>query len=366
MDGDGSHAGRGMVPAVFGKGADVAAMSSAVPETVAAVARIAAEPVSVAERAEQILEVLGRAMPFDAASITVRDPERQARFALAAVGDTAALHAYFQTPQGDAELDMIGLNRPTPPLRHTDLPMPAAECLCWTDYLWPAGFGGSLGVGLFTADGRHSGHLTVLTESDSRPTLADRNLIGAVAQVMARAVDRMRTVRAAARLVHDATAGAVLTRGGNVEALPGLPPHPALAAGSLVLAEATERIDAGDAYAVFLHPSPGSADGRRRTAADQRAELRWRGRRHLRAVVLVSPSPDLRGLSHRDLEILGLVVEDWPDERIAQALGATAEDVAACIHRSGYLLAASSRTGLAVRVLREGLFLPRRMSDAVS
>ena len=60
----------------------------------------------------------------------------------------AALHACSESPQGGAELDLIGLDRPTPPLRHTDPPMPAAESLCRPEYLWPAGFNGSLGVGV--------------------------------------------------------------------------------------------------------------------------------------------------------------------------------------------------------------------------
>jgi hypothetical protein len=325
-------------------------------------ARIAGEPASVAERAERILEVLGRVVRYEAASISVRDPERQGRFALAARGEVAALHAYYESPQGDAEMELVGMNRPTPPLLLADLPIPAAETLAWTQYLWPAGFGGSIGMGLFTPDGRHVGHLTVLTGSASRPTLADRDLLGAVARLMAHAVDRMRTIRAAAGLVHDATAGVVLSRGGNVQPLPGLPTHRVLAAGSLALAEAAERLDAGDAYAVFLHPSPGSAHGDGALMRISVLNCRGEGADHLRAVVLISAAPDLRGLSHRALQVLGLLVEDWPDERIAQALGTTTKDVADSIHRSRYLLAAPSRTALAVRALREGLFLPRRMS----
>jgi hypothetical protein len=224
-------------------------MGAATLDLTAAMVHIAVEPASVRDRAREILEVLGGVVPYEAASISVRDPERQARYALAATGDAAALHAYCESRAGDAELDLIGLNRPTPPLRHTDLPMPAAETLCWPEYLWPAGFSGSVGVGLFTPDGRHVGHLTVLTEVASRPTLVDRDLIGAVTRVMAHAVDRMRTIRAAAGIVRHAVAGVVLTRGDGVLPLPGLPAHQVLAAGSPVVAEAAERLDDGHAYA---------------------------------------------------------------------------------------------------------------------
>jgi hypothetical protein len=325
--------------------------------------QIAVEPASVGERAEQILDVLRRAVPFDAASISVRDPERRARYALAATGEVAALHAYSESPKGDAELDLIGLNRPTPPLRHTDLPMPAAETLAWTEYLWPAGFAGGIGVGLFTPDGRHVGHLTVLTESDSRPTLADRDLIGAVVGVMAHAVDRMRTIRAAAGLVGGAVAGVVLTRAGSALRLPGLPDHRVLATGSPALVAAAERLAAGHPHTAFLHPAPGAAATGamlRITALDCRGD----DVDHLRAVVLVSPDPDLRGLSLRELRVLGCVVEDWPDECIGTALDMTAQEVAECVHRSMHLLAAPSRTGLTVRALREGLFVPPLVSGA--
>jgi DNA-binding CsgD family transcriptional regulator len=336
----------------------VAEQSVVTRDTTLAVSRIAGEPVSIAERAQQILEVLRRVVPFEAASISVPDPERKARIALAAVGEVSALHAYCESQQGDEELDAIGLNRPTPPLRHTDLPMPAAETLAWPQYLWPAGFAGAIGVGLFTPDGRHVGHLTVLTDDSTRPTPDDRDLIAAVSRLFAHAVDRMRTIRAAARLVHGAVAGGVLTRGGRVLRLPGMPDHPTLRAGSPAVAEAVERLDAGDAYAVFLHPVPGTAALVRVTVLDCRGD----GVDHLRAVVLVSPAPDLRGLCYRELQILGLVVAGRTDEHIASALDMSARDVAECIQRSMYVLAAASRTRLAIRALREGLFLPERLS----
>jgi DNA-binding NarL/FixJ family response regulator len=327
---------------------------------ITAIARIAIEPVSIGVRARLILDVLGRVIPIESASISVRDPERKARYSLAATGEVAPLHAYCESLEGDAELDLIGLNRPTPPLRHTDLPMPAAETLCWTQYLWPAGFAGSVGVGLFTPDGRHVGHLTVLTDDSSRPTPADQDRIAAVTRVMAQAIDRMATIQATARLVRDAFAGIVLTRRGNALPLGGLPADGLLAAGSPVLAEAAERLDAGDAYTTFLHPFPG--DGAAALVRVSVLDCRGEGADHLRGVVLVSPAPDLRGLSHRELQVLGFVVAGRPAEHIAVALGTTVGDVLDCTRRSMYLLATPSRTGLAVRALREGLYLPERVS----
>jgi hypothetical protein len=147
--------------------------------------------------------------------------------------------------------------------------------------------------------------------------------------------------------------------------LPGLPTHQVLAAGAPAMAEAAERLDSGDAYAVFLHPARGAADGSRALLRVSVLNCPGEGVDHLRAAVLVSPAPDLRGLSHRDLQVLGFVVEDWPDERIATGLAITARDVADSIHRGMVLLAAPSRPRLAIRALREGLFLPRRTTGSV-
>jgi DNA-binding CsgD family transcriptional regulator len=252
------------------------------------IGQIANEPVDVGERAQLILEAFGRAVPDAAASISVRDPERRGRYALADTGE-------------------------------------------------------------------------LLTEDASRPALAERDLMDDAVRAMADAVDRMRTIRAASRVVRDAVAGVVLTRGGNTLPLDGRPHGRLLTAGSPVLVEAAERLDAGDAYATFLHPCPG--DGT--TGALTRISvLDCRGEDvdHLRGIVLVSPAPDLRGLTHRELQILGLVVAGRLDEQIAVALGTTRADVAGCIGRSMSLLAAPSRPGLAVRALREGLYFPERVS----
>jgi len=294
----------------------------------AEIGQIANEPVAVGERAQLILEAFGRAVPDAAASISVREPERRGRYPLADTGEVTALRAYCETRQ---------------------------------EYLWPAGFAGSIGVGLFTPDVRHVGHRAPLTEDASRPTHAERDLMDDAMRAMAHAVDRMRTIRAASRVVRDAVAGVVLTRGGNTLPLDARPHGRLLTAGSPVLVEAAERLDAGDAYATFLHPCPGDGTTGVLTRISV-LDCRGEDVDHLRGIVLVSPSPDLRGLTHRELQILGLVVAGRLDEQIAVALGTTRADVAGCIGRSMSLLAAPSRPGLAVRALREGLYLPERAS----
>jgi hypothetical protein len=329
----------------------------------AAIARIVEEPVPIAERARRILQVLDPLFRYDAASIALRDPERQIRIPLASAGDAAALHAYWSSAGADAELAQLGLNRPGPPLLSTELSPPAAETAYWRRYLAPAGFRGSIDAALFTDDGAHVGHLTVLTEAHARLTLAERELTGALAPLIARAVDRLPAIRVFARIVPDVFAGAVLTTAGNTLPLPGLPIDPVLAAGSPVVAEVVERLAVGDRYVTFLHPALDAGAGAllRVTALDCSNETAD----HLRAAVLLSPEPDLHGLSRHDLQVLGLIVAGWEDdERIAAALDSTTADVAESARRGMQLLDAPSRTGLAVRALREGLFLPPRASGA--
>jgi hypothetical protein len=329
----------------------------------AVIALIVDEPVPIAERARRILQVLGPVFRYEAASIALRDPERQIRIPLASAGDAAALHAYWSSPGADAELARLGLNRPGPPLLSTELSLPAAETVYWRRHLAPAGFRGGIDAALFTADGGHVGHLTVLTEADTRPTPADRDLTGVLAPLIARGVDRLPAIRLAAGIVPDVIAGAVLTGAGNTLPLPGLPTDPVLAAGSPVVAEVVERLAVGDRYATFLHPG---LDGRagallRVTALDCGNETAD----HLRAAVLLSPEPDRHGLSRHDLRVLGLIVAGWEDdERIAAALNSTTDDVAETARRGMQLLGAPSRTGLAVRALRMGLYLPPRASGA--
>jgi len=328
----------------------------------AAIARIADDVGSITERGRWILQKLGRVLRYDAASIALWDPERRIRIPQASAGDVAALHAYWSSPAGDAELDQLGLNRPGPPLLHAAQAVLAAETVYRRRYLEPAGYRGGLDAALFTADGRHVGHLTLLTTAGTSPTPADRDLLGALTGPIAHGMDRLPAISTYAGIVRDVIAGVVLTRAGNTLPLPGLASDPLLAAGSPMVAESAERLAAGDPYATFLYPAPSAgADGAllRVTVLDTGVEAGD----HLCAAVLISPKPDLRGLSRHDLQVLGLIVAGWEDdERIAAALHTTPEDVAETVRRGMQLLDTPSRTGLACCALREGLFLPRRAS----
>jgi DNA-binding NarL/FixJ family response regulator len=79
---------------------------------------------------------------------------------------------------------------------------------------------------------------------------------------------------------------------------------------------------------------------------------------YLIAVVLLSPPGDLYGLTGRELEILGLLVEGWPNRRIGAALFIAPRTVAAHVEHILPKLGTPTRTLAAVRALRLGLYVP--------
>jgi DNA-binding CsgD family transcriptional regulator len=307
-------------------------------------------------RARAVLVALRAVVPYEAGLIALRDPERRRQVALAENGDAAALRAYFDSPVADAELEHYGLHQPGPPVLASDVPM--AETHAWSEHLLPAGFRAGVAVGLFGDGGRHVGVLGLLTGSATDLTEDHRSALAYLAPLAARAVDRLRSIGTAARMVTDADAGVVLTHRGEVMNLPGRPGHPLLTPSSPVLRLVTARLDTGATCASFLARTAGAAAAGLLVRVTV-LECSGGSLDHLRAVVLLSPAGDVHGLSDRELEILGLLADGWPDDRIAAALGTTAAEVAAAADRAGGLLGCAGRREIAAAAIRAGLLLPR-------
>jgi DNA-binding CsgD family transcriptional regulator len=320
-------------------------------------ARIAASPDPLPQRALALLMALRSVVPFDAAWLALADPLCSSYSSLASVDLDAGIVAFLSGPQTARDIEAAGVDRDQPPVSPSDLPFSAEELPTWSDHLLPAGFHESLGVGLFAAGGRHVGFLTVLSGSSEPPTAAVRRHLAAVVPVLTRGIDPMRSLLTTSRLVRGATAATVVRRDGRTEPLPGLDGDPLLAAGSPVLGAACGRITDGQVYASFLWPLGGrhAPDGHARVTAlaapgDAPAVLG--------GVVLLSPVPDLHGLTPRELEVLGLMVDGCSNQEIARALVVAPRTVAAHVEHLLAKLGAPTRTLAAVRAEREGLYVP--------
>jgi hypothetical protein len=324
---------------------------------------IAAAATTLEQRAQAVLERLGQILPFDAAWLAVRDPERRLHTPVATTGPAEALRRYFLTPEADAEVDQLDLNSSRPPMLVGEIPVPLPELRAWAEYLLPAGFRGGLAAGLFTGTSRHLGFLSLLSDDPHRPDRIDRRIVAAVTPVIADELDRTREIAETARMVGAATAGIVLTRGGDTLPLPGLPDHPLLTSGSPILTTAAHELTDARPHISFLAPAPRSRRLVRVTALDCAAPALD----HLSAAVLLSPPGDLRGLRTLDLRVLGLLVDGTTSvPAMAAALGADARRVAAALRAALVALAAPDLPAAAVRALRAGLRIPPQLAGATT
>ena len=326
-------------------------------EAVSEVGQIASGQGTVEQRAEAVLETLHRLVPFQAAVIHLLDPDRLAVMPVVSRGYGKAVSEFMVSRANTEEMELLGLTRHRAAVRLRDLPVPAERVRGWVEYLRPAGFREGLGVGLFTPEGRYLGLLAMNTDTDRHPTEAARDLIGAMAPTIAKAVDPTRSLAGMARILNPARAGILLTRAGNTLPLGGLPGHPLLDVGSTVLAVAARQLPTSGGYGSFLCPDAARDAGNshvRITVLACPAEAP----QYLIAVVLLSPPGDLHGLTDRELEILGLLVEGWPNRRIAAALFIGQRTVAAHVEHILPKLGAPTRTLAAVRALRLGLYVP--------
>lgn len=348
-----SRAGR-LVPWPPSEGGAIGRPARGRSTTATEVARIAASPAPVPERAAILLDVLGATIPYDAAWLAVADPDTGGYTPLGGTGCDERVLEYLAGPVMAAEIELVGLARAGQALRVADSPVPVTELRTWVECLTPAGFREAVGIGLFAPDGRHVGFLALLAESARPVPVADCRWLDAVAGDLARAVDPVRELAAAARLVRGAAAGTVLTRAGGTLPLPGLPRSVLLAAGGPVLAVAADLLHTGATHAAFLAPSPTAGGLRRITvlAAPHGAAGGLSG-----AVTESEPGP-AGGLTVRELEVLGLVVEGRTNARIATDLGVTPRTVAAHLENILDKLGVPSRAGAAARAQRDGLHVP--------
>lgn len=167
----------------------------------------------------------------------------------------------------------------------------------------------------------------------------------------------LRSLLAGARLVPEVTAGIALRTDGGCQPLPGLRVDPLLTRGSPVVAAARRRLRDVQITASFLWPRGGddAPDGHARVtvlsgADDAGAEFC--------GLALLSRTPWLRGLTPRELQVLGLLVEGRTNADIAHVLVVTARTVATHLEHILAKLGATTRTLAAVQAARDGLYIP--------
>lgn len=173
----------------------------------------------------------------------------------------------------------------------------------------------------------------------------------------AEATGPLSTVAAAVHLVRGATTASVLHRDGTARPMPGSAEDDLLATASPVVALARARLDEGQVMSTFLWPlgGPHAPDGHVRVTVVTCPDGASAG---IQGTVVLSPAGDLRGLTPRELEVLGLVVDGCTNQEIARTLVVAPRTVAAHLEHVLVKLDAPTRTLAAVRAEREGLLVP--------
>ncbi|WP_214366182.1 helix-turn-helix transcriptional regulator [Pseudonocardia sp. H11422] len=319
---------------------------------------VADSPAGMEDRAEALLEPLRRMVPFVANWFGLFDPACQQYFALASHGYDEPTTRYLAGPMMARDIELIGMDRSARAMCLRRLPVPPSELPVWAECLHPAGFCESAGIGLFTADGRYLGILGVHTDTEAYPTDAALDLLEALGPVFARALDPLRGVSVTARLLAGAHAGALVTRDGGIEPLPGLRAHPLLRRGSPLLAVAVQQVTHGPGLVMFLWPyGTDDAPGHVRVTV---FGLAAEPPHHLAATVALSDPGDLRGLTGAELDLLGLLVEGWSADRVAAAFRVTRTAVLHRVERIRCKIGAPDLALMLMRALTNGLFVPSR------
>jgi DNA-binding CsgD family transcriptional regulator len=319
-------------------------------------AEIAARPGPLPERAQALLHELARHVPFDASWMGLVEPPGTGYTSLASTDLDQRTVAFLSGPKMAHDIEVTGANRARPPVSTSDLPYPAGEVSTWAECLIPPGFHEALAVALFVPRARHVGFLALLYGGQP-PAEAVRRRLTRLSPILAGGIDPMRSLLTVARLVVSAAAGVVLYNDGGSAPLPGLTDDALLARGSAVLGAARAAIDGRQVYTSFLWPRGGrhAPDGHVRVTVlagtDDVSCV-------LPGIVLLSPAGDLRGLTPRELEVLGLLIDGCANQEIARALVVAPRTVAAHLEHIRVKLGAASRTLAAVRAERDGLYVP--------
>jgi DNA-binding CsgD family transcriptional regulator len=325
-------------------------------QPVAEIIEIASSDSPLLERAQALLDRLDRWLPVEATWLALSDPESNVYTTVGSTGLQRTVLDYLDRPAVAQEIRLNGLNQNRPPVSLAELSVTIDELPTWAECLIPAGFREGLGVPLFEPGGPYLGILSLLFSSGEPPSAAMRDRLTQLSPLIARGVSPMRSLLATARIVRGATSGVVLLQDGTTCPLPGLEDHALLVADSPVVKIALGALLAGQVYRSFMWPTMDGdgVTGHVRMTVLAAAEVPA----FVLGTVLVTPHVDCRGLTPRELQVLGLLVDGRSNQQIAKRLAVATRTVAAHVEHLLNKLEAPTRTLAAVRAEREGCYVP--------
>jgi len=311
---------------------------------------------------EALWEPIARIVPFVAAWVGLADPEQRHYLTATSAGHDAAALEHLESDDFFEEMEESGLARSSGAVGLRSTRTAPIARRSWARHWEPAGYRGGLALPLAARDGRSLGLMTLHTESAVQPDDLARDVIGRLAPAISDAVDPMYIVSTLTGLVDEPLAGVVVTRDGKAREVPGLPLHAALETRSPLMRSALVRLAQQRTGASFLCPWPGTDVSDRLlrvTAITCPRDLPP----YLTALVLISAPGHLQALTRRELEVLGLLIEGYPNPQIASALFITGRTVAAHLEHIRAKMNAATRTGAAIESLRKGLYIPLELFD---
>jgi DNA-binding CsgD family transcriptional regulator len=325
--------------------------------TLGRIAAASASRTDVHAAASEVLDLLGRLVPFVGASISMWNPINERH-------DTVAHQAYPQRLIRHLDTWFIAhdpvftlMHRPDAvPMRWRDMPFDYRTSYTATEFLLSLGYREGVTTCLFSPDGRYTGSLHVSCEDADQPADSVMDAFVFMQSSLAPLLDQLRTPRWIAEAAGPDAEAVIVSPHGRVLRVPGTAPLQVLQAGGPVIEAVLQARAAGRA------PS-GAAfwwrDGERRSyqvrveALDESAVL----------VVCAGGQPSY-GLSDRELQVLTLVHAGWPNPRIAEELGLAVKTVARHVENILAKLGVGSRAAAAARAGMEGLLrLPANPQD---
>jgi DNA-binding CsgD family transcriptional regulator len=317
--------------------------------TLGRVSAIAAEPGTAEDRGREILEEIGRLIPFEAAELTMLNPLDGSVEEVTATGYEAEVLDGLRSQRFLDLMDTLDLPRTGIPVRMKDLPGEIYDNWAVSELLLPAGYSEGMTMALRTDDGRFTGVLNLSTTSQEHPSDVARAAIAQLCSALGNLVDPARSGRWLAMLLGSGSMAIGLDQVGSTVPLPGIASHPLLTEGTdLVI---TAQSSAGmRAWNSFIWPDD-----------DDWFRVRvvpCAGEGHISAVVSLD-AIDLGPLSRRELEVLTLAAEGLSNSEIGDALVISGRTVGTHVEHVLDKMGAPNRAAAVAAAIREGLLLGR-------